>query len=136
MAKWHSQQLKVAKARFEDIEQGRVRIPIAFRGAIDRADWCLLKVGNQRIFCQVYGDDSKNPVIRLDQTYRAKLDVDVGASYPFKLRRATRRERVLFGMWEHPQLGVQVSTHLGGWGLALGIIGLALGLLSIFIATK
>ena len=104
-----------------------------------RGAWITISSENRKVYRRVMGSGSvglTQDAIELDYDSRHDLGItsppDQNGFHPcdLKLKRSTTLERIA-AHWTHPNLAYQVPYRLAMLSLALGLIGLLLGVVSL-----
>ncbi|MCV3205745.1 hypothetical protein OHD62_05665 [Mesorhizobium sp. YC-39] len=122
--------LMVGKAATGDIGRDILRINHADRPhGISRHDIVSVEVNGRSAIVAIRGNDEPG-VVNIDVDARDDLRVLPGETYEFELR------RIWFGKlrwyWNATDPATRVPTHIAVVSFILGVIGLALGVLSVW----
>lgn len=127
----HKVNLKVGPADYDDIARDMVRINIKDRPCqIGRHEIISLRVGNRRKLVTVRGNNVAG-TINVDIDNREDLGVVLDQTFEFELKRARWWEKVVW-QWGATDPAVQQSARIAALSFVLGLIGLILGLISVW----
>ena len=128
--------LKVAQIREADIYKDMARVPESFRfdynsQPILEGTICEVVVGSRTVLLSLRGqNEHANPVIHIDEKTRAALAVKEHDVTDFVFRKAGWYGQFQWA-WSASDPGYRIATRLGILSLVLGLVGLALGIISI-----
>lgn len=128
--------LIVGCANPEDVYRDIARVPENyrkdFRGrAIKEGSVCLLSCGGRRSFVLLRGlPGSQEPQIRLDERKRNELCLEAGKTAEFSFSKAGLLGELRWA-WQASDPAYRVTARLAVLSLALGLIGLSLGIVSL-----
>lgn len=124
--------LKVGRAEYDDIGRDIVRIHRDDRrpAEVNRHDIIRLSVGAKSIVVAMRGNDTPG-IINIDIDLREELGLSVGGTYDFELRKVGKVGQFLW-QWNATDPAVRLPAQIAIVSFCLGLIGLALGVVSIW----
>ncbi len=131
-----AQRLTVHELSIADVWKDVARIPQAYRKDVSgknirRAKVCHVTIGNKHKLLAIHGSPEKDARILLDDPTRIEFGVQVGDTCEVELRPV-----LWFGYWQWAwnasDPAYRVPAQISLISLILGIIGLALGVLSLW----
>lgn len=125
--------LKVGKAEYDDIGKDIVRIHSHDRrpAEVNRHDIIRLSVGAKSVVVAMRGNDTPG-IINIDIDLREDLGLlSVGATYDFELRKVGKVGQFLW-QWSATDPAVRLPAQIAMVSFGLGLIGLVLGMISIW----
>jgi len=132
------QKLTVYELPTEDCWRDMARIPKHYRKAeggdrVARNTICEVTIAGKTKLLALRGCRDKDPKILLDSSTRIELSVEVGQTYDVTIHRVR-----WFGYWKWAwgaaDPAYRLTTQISLISLALGVIGLILGLLPLMLA--
>lgn len=130
--------LRIASAQKGDVFEDIVRINEKYRRdsagkPIGAGSICKISVGERSIRAIVRGlQESDIPQMCLDDNLRAKLGVKLGGEADVALSKCTLWGETIWG-WGASEPTYRISTRVALISLVLGIIGLVLGGISLWV---
>lgn len=126
--------LKVQQSKEADVYRDLARIPEQFRKdhrghKITEGSICQVQVGEHRALVILRGSDSQEPIVRLDERIRNRLGVENDQAYEFRLSKGGPCTPFRWA-WRASDPAYQVAARLAALSVALGIIGVLLGLIA------
>lgn len=127
--------LKVGKAEHSEVGRDIVRINYRDRPKfLKRHDIVWLRVGGLRRLVTVRGNDAPG-VINIDIDNREDLEIEEGSEYEFDIELAWAWRRVWWQLWATDPT-VRMPAKIAAWSFAMGFVGLALGIYSVWPHSK
>lgn len=127
-----TENLKVMRAQMDDVFGDIVRVHISHR-PVYAGD--ILKVsvnGNTILAIARNTQNNERDVIRLDDALRRRLRVDPDETHAFRLSAANSWDQFMWA-WRATNPVNRIAARLAGLSLALGVAGILLGLLSLYL---
>jgi hypothetical protein len=132
MFREHEVTLEVRQQAGTDVYRDRVRVPEVFRGCIREGRICKVSVGGQSALLEVRGLQTENaPIIRVGDLSRRALGLEPGKKYAFCIREVWWIGQFAWA-WRASDPASRIAARLGILSVALGFIGVALGLFALF----
>jgi len=131
--------LKVAQIDEEGVYKDLARIPERHRTdhrgrAIEEGRICKVTAGDRSVLLSLRGQqDHSNPTIHIDEKTRKALGLTAGKEAEFQLRKVSWLGQFLWA-WRATDPAYRIAARLGLLSVVLGGIGLALGIVSIWIS--
>lgn len=126
--------LLVQQADKEDIFEDLVRLHKSHRPGILAGSICRVTVDDRAILAVARNSTDNIPgIISLDEALRSRLKVKNGGQYDFSIEAASFWSQVKWG-WSATNPVNRVATRLAVLSVSLGILGLVLGLLSVYLS--
>lgn len=131
--------LKVAQTAEEDVYKNLARIPESHRTdhkgrAIEEGRICKVTAGGRSVLLSLRGQqDHSNPTIHVDEKTRKVLGLTVGREAEFRFREVSWLGQFLWA-WRATDPAYKIAARLGLLSVVLGVIGLALGVGSIWFS--
>lgn len=127
--------LEVRKLPDHDCWRDLVRLPREFRTDIagehiHRGSICEITINGRRKLLTVRGWDEGGDVIMLDQSTRQHFDIHAGDIHEVQLKRGGWIAHVRWA-WNAADPGYRIPFQISMVSLALGLVGLLLGVISM-----